>query len=81
MGKKQKKVKKVEINEEDNKFSLFEVIIIILISVIFGIIIGYSITYGNSNLSRVRSDTYLGEVVSAYNNIVDNYYDDLDEKK
>lgn len=67
--------------DNDSKFSLFEVIIIILISVVFGIIIGYLITYGNSNLSQVRSNTNLGEIVSTYNNIVDNYYDKVDEKK
>ncbi len=67
--------------ENESRFTLIEVIIIILISVVFGIIIGYLLTYGNSNLSRVRSDTNLGEVVSTYNNIVDNYYGKLDEKK
>ena len=90
MEKKNKKKKKKKKNvsstirknfDNESKFSLFEVIIIILISVIFGVIIGYLLTYGNSNLSRVRSNTYLGEIVSTYNNIVDNYYDDLDEKK
>ena len=74
------KKKKNNIDYE-SRFSLFEVIIIILISVIFGIIIGYLITYGNSNLSRVRSDTHLGEIVSTYNNIVDNYYDNIDKEK
>ena len=67
--------------DHESSFSLFEVIIIILISVIFGVIIGYFLTYGNSNLSRVRSNTYLGEIVSTYNNIVDNYYESLDEKE
>ena len=85
--KKKKKHKKKNKNtvapvkgiEVDSKFSLFEVVIIILISVIFGVIIGYLITYSNSNLRRVRSNSHLGEVVSTYNNIVDNYYEDLDE--
>lgn len=67
--------------ENDSQFSLFEVIVMILISVIFGVIIGYLITYGNSNLSRVRSNTNLGEIVSAYNNIVDNYYEEVDESQ
>ena len=86
--KKKKKKKKQSFSsvisnriDNDSKFSLFEVIIIILISVVFGIIIGYLITYGNSNLSQVRSNTNLGEIVSTYNNIVDNYYDKVDEKK
>lgn len=80
-NKKNQKITFVSSFDSDSKFSLFEVIIIILISVIFGIIIGYLLTYGNSNLSRVRSDTNLGEVVSTYNNIVDNYYGKVDENK
>lgn len=80
MSKNNKKKKKNKKIDNDTNFSLVEVIIIILISVVFGIIIGYLLTYGSSNLSRVRSNTYLGEVVSTYNNIVDNYYDKLDEK-
>ncbi len=80
---KKKKNQKVFVSsfDGDSRFSIFEVIIIILISVIFGIIIGYLLTYGNSNLSRVRSDTNLGEIVSTYNNIVDNYYGKVDEDK
>lgn len=67
--------------ELDSNFTLFEVIIIILISVIFGVIIGYLLTYGNSNLRRVRSDSNLGEIVGTYNNIIDNYYGKLDKDK
>ena len=83
--KKHKKKKKNLVNdlqrslESDAKFSIMEVIVLVVIAVVFGVIIGYLITYGNSNLSRVRSDTNLGEIVSTYNNIVDNYYEDLDE--
>lgn len=85
--KKHKKKKKNLVNdlqrslESDAKFSIMEVIVLVVIAVVFGVIIGYLITYGNSNLSRVRSDTNLGEIVSTYNNIVDNYYEDLDEEK
>ena len=67
--------------ESDSKFSIIEVIVIVVIAVIFGIIVGYLITYGSSNLSRVRSNTNLGEIVNTYNNIVDNYYDELDESQ
>ena len=80
--KKNRKKKQVHYSiTDDSHFSLFEVVILILVSVIFGVIIGYSITYGNSNLSKVRSHTHLGEIVNTYNNIVDNYYDDVDEEK
>ena len=89
MGKSNKKKKKKKKGknslfhnlENESNFSLFEVIVIIFISVIFGVIIGYMLTYGNSNLSRVRSDTNLGEVVRTYNSIVDNYYNEVDEEE
>lgn len=87
MGKKKrKKNKKGKLGQhhfigEDSRFSLIEVVVIVLLSVIFGIIIGYLLTYGNSNLSKVRGRTHLGEIVNTYNNIVDNYYDDIDEGK
>ena len=88
MKKKKKKKKKKKIRnqflnhfENDSTFSLFEVIVLILISVVFGVIIGYLLTYGNSNLRRVRSNSNLGEVVNTYNSIIDNYYDEVDEKK
>lgn len=66
--------------EMESKFNLFEVIIIILISVIFGVIIGYLLTYGNSTLSRVRTDSNLNEVVNTYTNIWDNYYGNIEKK-
>ena len=60
-------------------FSIFEVVIIILISILFGVILGYIITYSRNPISGVRANVNLTEVVNTYNDIVDNYYGKVDE--
>ena len=82
MRKKSKFIKKIakEINSDSN-FSMYEVIIIILISVCFGIIVGYILTYTNSSIYTVRNDSDLNDIVTTYNDINKYYYKDVDNKK
>ncbi len=63
----------------DSKFSIFEVIIVTFISIIFGIIVGYILTYTSTPIKAIKSDHNLEEIISTYNTIKDNYYDDVDE--
>lgn len=65
--------------EEDSKFSIFEVIIVTFISIIFGIIVGYILTYTSTPIKAIKSDSNLEEIISAYNTLKNNYYDDVDE--
>lgn len=69
-----------EINSNSN-FSMYEVIIIVLISICFGIIVGYILTYTNSNIYTLRSDSNLNDIVTTYNDINKYYYKDVDNKK
>ena len=86
MSKKKKKSKNKnyfdklidEIDLESN-FSVFEVVIIVFISIIFGIIIGYLITT-NRNV-ELSKNSKLNEFISTYNKIKKNYYKDIDEDK
>ncbi len=64
----------------DDDFSLIEVILIIIISILFGIVIGYIITYSNSPFKSTNHTAYQ-EITDTYQNIVDNYYGELDEEK
>lgn len=71
------------VEKQDNKvsFSLTEVIVIIIIAILFGGIIGSTIT-----LSRTRGDSKLNtnelsDFIVTYNNIVSDYYDDVDKEK
>ena len=62
----------------DNNFSMFEVVIIIIISILFGIIIGYIITCGKLSPAN---DKNLSEIVDVYDKLTSNYYDKVDKSK
>lgn len=81
---KQKKKKKNYflknfINEfkSTSKFSMFEVLIIVLISISFGIVIGYILTYTNGG---IKYDSNLSDIISTYSNISNNYYKKVNQK-
>lgn len=59
---------------DDQHFSLIEVLVIVFISILFGILVGYMIHYSN-----IYSNKKLQELITSYNNILDNYYDKVSE--
>lgn len=67
----------------DNKptFKLWEVIVITLVaSLIMSLSTGYIVFRGKGkNYKTVTNSKYLNEFVSSYNNILNNYYDNVDE--
>lgn len=66
------------------EFKLVEVIIIILITMVIGIIIGYAVTNNFSNEKyekQIRNDEYLQEFVDTYEKIVNEYYEEVDKKE
>lgn len=67
-------------NKEDG-FNIFEVVVIIFISVLFGIIVGCIIATSDLGLVGREASEELQEVISTYTNIVDEYYEDVDEKE
>lgn len=66
--------------ERKSGFNIPEVIIIIIISILFGIVIGGIINYRVKNINK-NLPTDLDEFIFTYNNIVDNYYEKIDKKK
>lgn len=64
---------------EKEFFSNYEVIIIIIISVVFGCILGSVITF-NRDGNKV-SNSELDEFTTTYNSITNNYYKDVDKNK
>ena len=83
-NKKKKKKKKKQSQFEitlDSTFTVFEVVIFIFISIIFGMIAGCILTYQTSSLSNIRTDSNLSEIVSTYMNIKNYYYEELDKDK
>lgn len=83
--KEMKEEPQVEIREviveKKAGFNFIEVIIIMIITVLFGTLIGSMITYktNDSSLGGVPDD--LSEFVNTYQDLVDNYYDELDKEE
>ena len=82
------KSKKKNIKKKDNfdfftnsNFTVFEVILFIFASVIFGMIAGCILTYSSSSLSLIRSDSNLSEIINTYKNLSNNYYGKVDNDK
>ena len=76
-------VKKQEVEvvkkEEKVTFNLIEVIIIMIITAIFGILIGSTVTYFKNNVVKSRSyPDKFDEFLEVYDELMDNYYEDLD---
>lgn len=62
-------------------FSVSEVIVIIIISILFGGIIGSTVTLTRTNKKDNTTLSEISDFVSAYNSIVSEYYDKVDKTK
>ncbi len=85
MEKKEKEVEEENIREviveKKAGFNLIEVVVIIVIALLFGVFIGSAITYARSDAKSVMSEvpSELKELVSTYEDLVENYYEEVDE--
>ena len=71
-------------DEDDNecekaRFSIYEVIGIIMLSIFFGIVIGYLLVVSRDSVTSYNSN--LSEIINTYGDIKRNYYDKIDEEK
>lgn len=81
---KEEKPKTIQTNNksEDNEyFSTFEVVVIVLIAILFGFIIGNVISFTKDRTITTKVPVELEEMIDTYNNIVDNYYGKLDKEE
>lgn len=78
--KKDKKVviEKKEEKEQPVSFNLIEVIIIMIITAVFGILIGCFVTYLKEKVIVNNPNKY-DEFYEVYNEIINNYYEEVDE--
>lgn len=76
---KESSVDDITTNMNKEYFSNYEVIIIIVISVVFGGILGSIITLNREKSSQ--SNNELDEFITTYNSITTNYYKNVDNKK
>ena len=63
----------------NSNFTVFEVILFIFSSVIFGMIAGCILTYSSSSLSLIRSDSHLSEIINTYKSLSSSFYGDVDK--
>lgn len=81
-GKSSKKKKRKNKKNTDNyTFSIIEVVIFMFISIIFGIVVGYIVTYSSSSLKSIREYPELKEIVDTYISVKKNYYKEINDRK
>lgn len=88
-----KEEKVIEINEpineqvevinkkQKNMFNSVEVIVIMIITALFGVFVGSVVTYFRDNGSIKTSNKDLRELVMTYHDVVDNYYGNIDSEE
>lgn len=62
--------------ERDNCFNIVEVIVIILISILFGIVVGYILSSTSTYESKLSDE--VSEIVTTYDAILENYYGEVE---
>lgn len=70
----------ITMKKKKKVFSFFDVIVIVVFTSIIMCFLGSALVYkhlGGVNFSLLGSDSNLQEFISAYNNLLDNYYDSL----
>ncbi len=67
--------------ERNSGFNTFEVLVIIVISVLFGILVGYFLSIGKNKVEGTEVSSELKDFIVTYNNILDNYYGEVSEKE
>lgn len=86
MPKRKKKSNKFKkyikmIKKSKSKFNLSETLTIMVVSILVGILIGSSMTYGGDSITISRIPEDLEELIATYNDISLNYYDKIDNKE
>ena len=77
--KLKKKIKSVFNYDDGSSFNMLEVTVVIVISILFGIIVGCILTYSKGYAEKV-DDKYIKEFVNTYDTLLENYYDSITEK-
>ncbi len=81
--KKSKTIKKIDktLEKKNFSFNILEVVFIVVISIFFGIVVGFTLTYKRSPVSGEKLSKELQEFIAVYDNIKENYYDEVSDKK
>jgi len=71
--------KRLKLSEE--KFNLLELILLIVISFVFGIFISEAFIYNGVKVEKFESNEVLSEIEKVYNTILDEYYQDINQEE
>lgn len=63
-----------------NSFNTIEVLIIIIVSITFGIVVGVSLSFFRDEYRGEKVSNSLQELITVYQNILNSYYKNIDEK-
>ena len=66
--------------EHKSGFNTIEVLIIIIISIAFGVVVGCSVTFFRQEYRGEKVSSSLQELIAVYNNILEDYYKNIDER-
>ncbi len=66
--------------EHKSGFNIVEVLIIIIISITFGVVIGCSVSFFRQEYRGEKVSSSLQELITIYNNILEDYYKNIDER-
>ena len=67
--------------EHKSGFNTIEVFIIVVVSIAFGVAVGNALSIFRQEYQGEKISDSLQELISVYNNILDTYYEDLDEQE
>lgn len=67
--------------EHKSGFNTIEVLIIVVVSIAFGVAVGNALSIFRQEYQGEKISNSLQELISVYNNILDTYYEDLDEQE
>ena len=70
--------------QEKNKnksFNIIEVIVIMIITLLFGAFVGSSVTYFREKNGLLTGNKYLKELISTYYDVANNYYGDINSEE
>ena len=82
VDKKEKKVDKtIDYEKKNFSFNVLEVVFIVLISIFFGITVGFILTYKRNPMSGEKVSDELQEFIQVYDTIRNNYYNEISGKK
>ncbi len=66
--------------EHKSGFNTIEVLILVLVAIAFGFVVGTGVSFFKQEYKGEKISNSLQELIAVYNNIMDSYYEDIDEQ-